>query len=205
MNYPTMDENSPLTTAITADQLPVQWTFESDDKRTAPTPLPIEEGRHIHPEPTPSSSLDTAEPEGLGQPIVIPDHGTSTSARIQENTGADQKGEPPHTNSGTDAPCRHRLYDITGADAVFTTNDCMFRVHSYFFTRKSPYFRRLWKVMGATAETPIDLSNDGPVSGENDATAEPYYVALDEVTTEELELLLWVFYNPDYSIYEATT
>ncbi|KAI9428508.1 hypothetical protein H4582DRAFT_1769332, partial [Lactarius indigo] len=109
------------------------------------------------------------------------------------------------TNSEMDTLRQHHLYDLVGADAIFATNDCTFHVHSYFFTCESPYFRRLWKVEGSTAEKPIDLSNDELISIGNDATATPYYVALSKVTTKEFELLLWVFYNPDYSVYEATT
>ncbi|KAI9432825.1 hypothetical protein H4582DRAFT_1789576, partial [Lactarius indigo] len=111
----------------------------------------------------------------------------------------------PHANSRTNVHRRHHLYDLVNADATFETNDCTFHVHSYFFTRESPYFRRLWKIAGSTTETPIDLSDDGPIPVENNTTAGPYYVALNEVTTEEFELLLWVFYNSDYSVYEATT
>ncbi|KAI9431016.1 hypothetical protein H4582DRAFT_1761429, partial [Lactarius indigo] len=99
---------------------------------------------------------------------------------------------------------RHHLYDLANADATFETNDCTFHVHSYFFTCESPYFRRLWKVTGSTVDTPIDLSNEEPISDGNNTVAEPYYVVLSEVTTKEFELLLWVFYNPDYSVYEAT-
>ncbi|KAI9428966.1 hypothetical protein H4582DRAFT_1767233, partial [Lactarius indigo] len=109
------------------------------------------------------------------------------------------------TNSEMDTLRQHHLYDLVGADAIFATNDCTFHVHSYFFTRESPYFRRLWKVEGSMAEKPIDLSNDEPISIGNDATATPYYVTLSKVTTKEFELLLWVFYNPDYSVYEVTT
>ncbi|KAI9429635.1 hypothetical protein H4582DRAFT_2088712 [Lactarius indigo] len=156
-----MDQHPPLTTAITADQLPVQWTFESDDKHTAPTPLHVEESRHTHPASAPSPSPTAAGPDELGRPIIAPDHGSTTKSRIQENTDINQDEGSPHANP--------------------------------------EYFRRLWKVAGSMVETPIDLSNDEPILDGNDTTAGPYYITLNEVTTKEFELLLWVFYNPDYS------
>ncbi|KAI9429937.1 hypothetical protein H4582DRAFT_1765193, partial [Lactarius indigo] len=111
----------------------------------------------------------------------------------------------PHVNSEANVHCQHHLYDLVNADATFEMNNCTFHVHSYFFTCESPYFRRLWKIAGSTTETPINLSNDGLIPVENDTTMGPYYVMLNEVTTEEFELLLWVFYNLDYSVYKATT
>ncbi|KAI9428382.1 hypothetical protein H4582DRAFT_1788723, partial [Lactarius indigo] len=86
---------------------------------------------------------------------------------------------------------RHPLYDLPSADAVFTTSDHEFHVHSYFFIRESPYFRKLWKVVGSTAESRVAVG--------------PYHVILNDVTTEEFTLLMWIFYNPHYSVYEATT
>ncbi|KAI9436450.1 hypothetical protein H4582DRAFT_1767966, partial [Lactarius indigo] len=102
-------------------------------------------------------------------------------------------------------PRRHPLYCLPGTDAIFTTSDYEFRVHSYFFTRESPHFRRLWNVMGSTAEVPIDLSNEEPTSVVSDAPVEQYHVSLTDVTSEEFTLLLWIFYNPTYSTYEAMT
>ncbi|KAI9433448.1 hypothetical protein H4582DRAFT_2082076 [Lactarius indigo] len=138
-----MDKQYPLTTTITADQLPVQWTFKTDDKQAVPAPLVIKVDRHAHLMSTPSPSLNAAQPDEVGQPIVTPDHDNMPNKRTPF------------------------------ADTTCTTY--------YFFTRESPYFRRLWKVEGSMAEKPIDLSNDEPISIGNDATATPYYVALSKV------------------------
>ncbi|KAI9429343.1 hypothetical protein H4582DRAFT_1799737, partial [Lactarius indigo] len=99
---------------------------------------------------------------------------------------------------------RHHLYDLPSADAIFTTNDYEFRVHSYFFIRESSYFRQLWGIPGSTLEKPIEVVDEGPTSARTDVV-EVYHVNLDDVTSEEFTSLLWVFYNPTHSVYEATT
>ncbi|KAI9430034.1 hypothetical protein H4582DRAFT_1769668, partial [Lactarius indigo] len=98
---------------------------------------------------------------------------------------------------------RHYLYDLPSADAIFTTNDFEFRVHSYFFIRESLHFQRLWGIPGSSLKKPIYVASEGPVSAGTDVV-EIYHVDLDDVTSEEFALLLWVFYNPTHSVYEAT-
>ncbi|KAI9444311.1 hypothetical protein H4582DRAFT_1790849, partial [Lactarius indigo] len=98
----------------------------------------------------------------------------------------------------------HHLYDLPGADAIFTTNDYGFHIHSYFFIHKSPHFRQLWGIPRLSLEKPIQVVDEGPVPVRTDVI-EVYHIDLDDVTSEELTLLLWVFYNPTHSVYKATT
>ncbi|KAI9430411.1 hypothetical protein H4582DRAFT_1824213, partial [Lactarius indigo] len=127
----------------------------------------------------------------------------TTPARADVVT--DPTDELLHIDARSDVPRRHHLYDLPSADAVVTVKNCEFRIHSYFFTRESPYFRRLWRVAGSTTETPIDLTNEESITAKDDTAVKPYRATFDDVTTEEFTLLLWVFYNPTFSIYEATT
>ncbi|KAJ3505317.1 hypothetical protein NLJ89_g7484 [Agrocybe chaxingu] len=86
--------------------------------------------------------------------------------------------------SGISFPNRHDKYYIDGADLhvlVGRRDKTLFRVHGYFFSRESKAFDR--KNKGQTDNDPVTL---------------------DDVSPEEFEKLLWVFYNPRYSIYEAS-
>ncbi|KAH9060117.1 hypothetical protein EDB87DRAFT_1526199, partial [Lactarius vividus] len=89
-------------------------------------------------------------------------------------------------------------YALTGANATFVINNKTFSVHSYFFTRESPFFRRLWNVPGDTTNAPIDVDSE-----ELDEPRGPYRCELDDVTPQEFRSFLWVFYNPHYSVYRA--
>lgn len=85
-------------------------------------------------------------------------------------------------------PTPHPRYNLPGGDLHVIAEDTLFRVHGYFFSRDSPIFHsRLNPVSpGQTREG----TTDSPV-------------VLDGITSREFEILLWVFYNPKYSLYDA--
>jgi len=87
-------------------------------------------------------------------------------------------------------PPPHKKYYLPGGDLYIIAGKTLFRVHGYFFSRDSPIFN----------------SKLNPVSPgqtrEGTTNTEP--VVLDGVTAEEFERLLWVFYNPKYSLYDAS-
>ncbi|KAH9975549.1 hypothetical protein BGW80DRAFT_104355 [Lactifluus volemus] len=98
----------------------------------------------------------------------------------------------PQTPSSLTVPAlRHRSYFIHEGDVTIRVENYFFRVHKYFLTRESAYFRlRL-------AASPVP-GHDLPGSSE----ANP--LVLDEATSDAFACFLWVFYNPKYSIYAAT-
>ncbi|KAF5321960.1 hypothetical protein D9619_002080 [Psilocybe cf. subviscida] len=95
---------------------------------------------------------------------------------------------------------RHDKYYIDQADLHILvrmrpqdgkkTQQTMFRVHSYFFSRESPVFNRR-----------INPASPGNIrEGSNDKDP----VVLEDVAAEDFEKFLWVFYNPTYSLYDAS-
>ncbi|KAF9479074.1 hypothetical protein BDN70DRAFT_879143 [Pholiota conissans] len=84
----------------------------------------------------------------------------------------------------------HPKYYIDAADLHIVTNKTLFRVHGYFFSRESPLFNKK-----------LNPASPGDVrQGTNDSDP----IVLEDVKPEEFEKLLWVFYNPKYSLYEAS-
>ncbi|KAI0300452.1 hypothetical protein B0F90DRAFT_1629573 [Multifurca ochricompacta] len=98
----------------------------------------------------------------------------------------------PQTPTSATVPLmRHRSYFIHEGDVTFKVENFIFRVHRYFFTRESAHFRSLL----SSSTIP---GQDAPGSSEADP------VVLDDATSEAFACFLWVFYNPQYSIYKAT-
>ena len=87
----------------------------------------------------------------------------------------------------------HPEYYLPGGDLFLLNDATLFRVHSYFFTRESRFWRNLLgnTSKGREANNPIDLHIDTPF-------------VLPPVTAEHFASFLWVFYNPRFSIYETT-
>lgn len=81
---------------------------------------------------------------------------------------------------------RNHDYYLPGGDLFFLVEDYRFRVHRYFFERESRYFKR------KLAAEPPPGSSDGNA------------IILENVAAEDFARLLWVFYNPKYSLYDAT-
>ncbi|KAF8802655.1 hypothetical protein BYT27DRAFT_7196594 [Phlegmacium glaucopus] len=85
-------------------------------------------------------------------------------------------------------PPQHPKYYLRGGDLHVIAGNTLFRVHGYFFERDSSIFK-----------TKLNPVSPGQVKeGTNDAP-----VVLDGITAEEFEVLLWVFYNPKYSLYDT--
>ncbi|KAJ3730888.1 hypothetical protein DFJ43DRAFT_1189423 [Lentinula guzmanii] len=86
---------------------------------------------------------------------------------------------------------RSSEFFLTGGDLHLIVNEYRFRVHSYFFTRESQHFRQRLAISDA-----FDLQGNG--SSMSSA------IVLDDydITPEEFESFLKVFYNPRYSFYD---
>ncbi|KAH8996788.1 hypothetical protein EDB92DRAFT_1942399 [Lactarius akahatsu] len=98
----------------------------------------------------------------------------------------------PSSPSPTTVPVtRHRSYFIHEADVTFKVEDYVFRVHKYFFTRESSYFRRLFEPSQFLVQDPPGSSEANPI-------------ILEGISSDAFACFLWVFYNPKYSIYDAT-
>ncbi|KAL1678991.1 hypothetical protein EV122DRAFT_264090 [Schizophyllum commune] len=85
---------------------------------------------------------------------------------------------------------RSSTYYLGGGDLHILVEGVMFRVHKYFFDRESNMFRR---------EFVLPVSPGAQPKGSSESTA----LVLEDITLEEFEKFLWVFYNPRYSIYDA--
>ncbi|KAI9441492.1 hypothetical protein H4582DRAFT_2073669 [Lactarius indigo] len=98
----------------------------------------------------------------------------------------------PTSPSPTTVPVtRHRSYFIHEADVTFRVEDYVFRVHKYFFTRESSHFRRLFEPSQFLVQDPPGSSEENPI-------------ILEGISSDAFACFLWVFYNPKYSIYDAT-
>ncbi|KAJ7115563.1 hypothetical protein C8R43DRAFT_1078304 [Mycena crocata] len=95
------------------------------------------------------------------------------------------------TRNGLQGVKPHDSYFFDGGDLHIIAEDREFRVHRYFFERDSARFRAL------LAPGP---SPGQPRQGSSHLTA----IKLQDVTAKDFEKFLWVFYNPTYSLYDAT-
>ncbi|KAJ7146028.1 hypothetical protein C8R44DRAFT_863846 [Mycena epipterygia] len=84
----------------------------------------------------------------------------------------------------------HKDYFLSGGDLHIIAEDCEFCVHRYFFWRDSAKFRALL----------ASPSPGQPQQGSSHLTA----IKLHDVTAKDFETFLWVFYNPTYSLYDAS-
>ncbi|KAF8622941.1 hypothetical protein AX15_006617 [Amanita polypyramis BW_CC] len=86
---------------------------------------------------------------------------------------------------------RHDEYFLTGGDLFVMVDHVQFRIHKFFFERESPFFRSQFTAPAAPgAHKP----------GSSESTA----IILDGLKPAEFARFLWVFYNPKYSIYNAS-
>ncbi|THV06188.1 hypothetical protein K435DRAFT_23612 [Dendrothele bispora CBS 962.96] len=83
---------------------------------------------------------------------------------------------------------RSTKYYIPGGDLHLVVGDTRFRIHSYFFLRESTKFQN------ALSQS----SSDAPGSSLSNA------LVLHNVTPQQFEKFLWIFYNPHHSLYEAS-
>ncbi|KAJ7452178.1 hypothetical protein B0H11DRAFT_1876860 [Mycena galericulata] len=84
----------------------------------------------------------------------------------------------------------HKNYWLTGGDLHLIVEDLEFCVHRFFFERDSTKFRALL----------APPAPGKPQQGSSHLTA----IKLHDVTAKDFETFLWVFYNPTYSLYDAT-
>ncbi|KAJ7884066.1 hypothetical protein B0H13DRAFT_2252963 [Mycena leptocephala] len=99
-----------------------------------------------------------------------------------------------HKTSSSESPMglqRFEDYYLLGGDLYCIAENKLFRVHRYFFERESTFFK---------AQLAIPATPGAPRIGTTDDTA----VLLDNVRSADFAQLLWVFYNPKYSLYDAT-
>ncbi|KAL0955732.1 hypothetical protein HGRIS_001949 [Hohenbuehelia grisea] len=87
--------------------------------------------------------------------------------------------------------CRHEKYYLNGGDLHFVVEHVTFRVHRYFFERESPFFR---------GKLAAPASPGASLQGTEDSNA----IVLSDVKAADFAMFLWVFYNPVYSLYDAT-
>ncbi|KAJ7125262.1 hypothetical protein C8R44DRAFT_619312, partial [Mycena epipterygia] len=86
---------------------------------------------------------------------------------------------------------RSEDYYLPGGDLYCLVENKLFRVHRYFFERESKFFK---------SQLAIPATPGGPRIG----TADDSAILLDNVRSGDFAKLLWVFYNPKYSLYDAT-
>ncbi|TFK74676.1 hypothetical protein BDN72DRAFT_833205 [Pluteus cervinus] len=85
---------------------------------------------------------------------------------------------------------RHPEFGVSGGDLYLQVRDHLFQVHRFFLERDSPRFRG----MLATPATPgLDIRGTNPNSA-----------ILIEEDPDHWALLMKVFYNPQYSLYDFT-
>ncbi|KAF8802654.1 hypothetical protein BYT27DRAFT_7112049 [Phlegmacium glaucopus] len=97
----------------------------------------------------------------------------------------------PSKNDDLRSLTKHDTYYIAGGDLCFLVENMCFRVHRYFFERESTYFIGKLAMPASPGQQP---------QGTQDGNA----ILLEHVTVEEFARFLWVFYNPRYSLYDAT-
>jgi len=82
-------------------------------------------------------------------------------------------------------------YYLLGGDLYCIAENKLFRVHRYFFERESTFFK---------AELALPATPGAPRIGTSDDSA----ILLHDVRSADFAKLLWVFYNPKYSLYDTT-
>jgi hypothetical protein len=101
---------------------------------------------------------------------------------------------PTDTRPNSPAPVirNHHVYYLPDGNLFIKVDSTLFRVHQHFFTRESDLWRNLLGSTpnGRTANNPLDLDQQIPCD--------------PKPTAEDFACLLWVFYNPRYSIYETS-
>ncbi|EPQ55220.1 hypothetical protein GLOTRDRAFT_76535 [Gloeophyllum trabeum ATCC 11539] len=86
---------------------------------------------------------------------------------------------------------RHDSYYIMTGDIVFLVEHHLFRVHRYFFERESPVFREKLALATPPGQSPRGTSDANPFP-------------IEDATSVDFSRFLWVFYNPLYSLYNAS-
>jgi hypothetical protein len=82
------------------------------------------------------------------------------------------------------------VYFLSEGDIIIKVDNNIFRVHKFFLIRESKHFRSML--------IPTIPCRDPPGSSETNP------VVLEDASSEGFADLLWVFYNPKYSIYSGS-
>src|SRR5271155_2507288 len=95
-------------------------------------------------------------------------------------------------NSPTSSLLRHPNYYLPGDDLFILVIDTLFRVHSYFFVRESTRWLHLLRNtdLGRNPHNPVVLSTEFNINPPS--------------TPHTFALLLWVFYNPYYYVFDTS-
>ncbi|KAF9028120.1 hypothetical protein BDZ89DRAFT_776505 [Hymenopellis radicata] len=93
-------------------------------------------------------------------------------------------------NSSSRQTRRSKDYYLSGGDLYFLVDEVYFRVHRYFFLRENPEFISGLRKADASWR-------------EGEGTSESTAYILDDTSASAFEKLLWVFYNPTFSLYDA--
>lgn len=115
-------------------------------------------------------------------------HGNALNAPFNSSEGS------PRREGRSRWVMKHETYYMAGGDLFVLIDDVLFRVHSYFFQREA---RRFFEDAPPNAATPA------PAVGDVDGRSEEKPIRILDVTVQEFEQFLWVFYNPRYNVYEA--
>lgn len=103
---------------------------------------------------------------------------------------------PDPTHPGLDQEFRqlqrNKDFYLNGGDLHILVGNQKFRVHKYFFERESRFFREKLEVSNPPGK---------PRKGDDETTA----IVLDDASPADFEKLLWVFYNPRYTLYDWDT
>ncbi|KAK0226376.1 hypothetical protein IW262DRAFT_1361614 [Armillaria fumosa] len=86
---------------------------------------------------------------------------------------------------------KHEAYYLKGGDVYFLVDECLFRVHRYFFERESSKFRQAFSGPTLPGKEP---------EGSSPSSA----FKLNDITVEDFAHFVWVFYNPRHSLYDAS-
>ncbi|KAF5381162.1 hypothetical protein D9757_009406 [Collybiopsis confluens] len=111
--------------------------------------------------------------------------------RTLPNDMMDSNSSNGNSSSSIRQMRRSTHFFLTGGDLHVVVKEVRFRVHSYFFVRESQHFKQRLAISDA-----YDLQGNGSSIGSA--------VVLDEydITPEEFESFLKVFYNPKYYFYD---
>ncbi|KAJ7287040.1 hypothetical protein C8J57DRAFT_1049973, partial [Mycena rebaudengoi] len=85
----------------------------------------------------------------------------------------------------------HDEFYLSGGDLYCLVQNHLFRIHRYFFERESQFFREHLQMPATPGAPRIGMAEDSAV-------------LLENVRSEDFRKLLWVFYNPKYSLYDTT-
>ncbi|KAF6750263.1 hypothetical protein DFP72DRAFT_818034 [Ephemerocybe angulata] len=115
------------------------------------------------------------------------------------STGAISPSSSRRGGNGLRYVAHHERYYLVGGDLFVlvsrtSIDGVMFKIHSYFFKRESRNF---------FDDAPPPTPSSSAPEVDDRGTCEDRAIHILDVTVQEFEQFLWVFYNPLYSVYDA--